>query len=190
MEFNTEEFNLLKNKDKKQFERLFNFYYKDIYNYLLIKTRGDKMISEEILSDTFYSAYKSINTLKGNKYINYWLLRIAFRRLQDYLRKKYKEEKYNEVLYSKDRDNTEIDNKMDKEIQEKEKILIIRTAINNLKENYKKVILLKFFNNMTVIDISKKLNINQEACKSLLRRAKKAFKNEIMKVENKLLELL
>lgn len=58
------------------FERIYNTYFNDVYLYILRLSR-DEHIAEEITSDTFFRAMKSIDGFRGDCDVRVWLCQIA-----------------------------------------------------------------------------------------------------------------
>lgn len=65
---------------------LYEQYQNDIYRYLISITH-DKSLSEDLTSETFLAAIKSIASFKGNSSIKTWLFSIARYKWYEYLRK-------------------------------------------------------------------------------------------------------
>lgn len=68
------------------FEDIYNKYFKDVYLFIY-KLSGDKHIAEDIMSETFMKAIKSIDSFKGNCDIRVWLFQIAKNSYFSHLRK-------------------------------------------------------------------------------------------------------
>lgn len=68
-------------------EELFSENYKDVYRYLYSLCR-DVSLSEDLASETFLEAVKSISGFRGDSDVKTWLFSIARHRWCNYLRKK------------------------------------------------------------------------------------------------------
>ena len=68
-------------------KRLFEEYYMDIYRYLFSLSR-DASLSEDLTSEVFLEAVRSIASFRGRSDIKTWLFSIARHRWFAYLRKK------------------------------------------------------------------------------------------------------
>ncbi len=66
---------------------LFEEYYMDLYRYLFGMCR-DASLTEDLVSETFLEAVKSIVTFRGQSDVKTWLFSIARHRWFGYLRKK------------------------------------------------------------------------------------------------------
>lgn len=58
------------------FEEVYEQYFKDVYLYMVLLSRDEK-IAEEITQETFFKALKSIHQYDGTKDIRAWLFTIA-----------------------------------------------------------------------------------------------------------------
>ncbi|MEF2243904.1 MULTISPECIES: RNA polymerase sigma factor [unclassified Paenibacillus] len=81
----------------KPIEQLYELHKQDIYQYLLSLTRNPTL-SEDLLSETFISAIKSLSSFRGKSSIKTWLFTIARNKWLDHLRSKKHVISYNEQL--------------------------------------------------------------------------------------------
>ena len=68
------------------FEQLYHTYFNDVYLYIR-KLSGDEHIAEEITSDTFLKAMKSIDKFRGDCEVRVWLCQIAKNSYYSYIKK-------------------------------------------------------------------------------------------------------
>lgn len=172
------EFLLLKKGDPDAFEKLYLYFEKLVYTFLLRKTNGNRIASDIIFSDTFYSVYNSLSKLKKNNNIHGWILQIAFRRLNDYLRKEYKERKKEEFIDK----NDFIKNDIADDFIQKEKIVMLNIALETLKPEFQEIIKLKYYENKSQRNIAEHFKIKETTVEGLLSRARKALKKELNKI--------
>lgn len=181
MKFTEEEFKRLRQQDPAIFTKLYTMYKDKIYTYLSIKTKYDKSVIFDILSDTFFSAYKSVPGLKENQNIYNWLLTIANRRFNDYLRKKFREDKHQTAIQN-EIDPIDYSDHVVDDILEKEKKLLIRSALDNLKPEYRDVLKMKYIYEKTQKEISESMNKTVKSVEALLFKGRKALKKEMQKL--------
>ena len=74
----------------KAIEEIYRLYKDDVYKYLISITR-DPNLSEDLLSETFIRAIKSIARFRGESSIKTWLLSIARYTWYDQVRRDKKE---------------------------------------------------------------------------------------------------
>ncbi|ELC8416217.1 sigma-70 family RNA polymerase sigma factor [Clostridium perfringens] len=135
--------------------------------FLYVKDEQDAL---EVIHETVYRAFLNIEKLKKAKFFNTWITRILINVSIDFLKKKGK----NEML---DESTPIIKEKCEISTEEK---LDLYNAIDLLNDNYKTVIIMMYFNDMKIKDISKVMEIPESTVKTYLRRAKQAL-GEILK---------
>ena len=59
-----------------EFEQVYDLYFRDVYRYIL-KLSGSEHVAEEITSDTFFKALRSIGKFRGSCDMRVWLCQIA-----------------------------------------------------------------------------------------------------------------
>ena len=69
-----------------EFEQLYNTYFNDVYLYIL-RLSGNEHTAEEITSDTFFKAMKSIDSFRGECDVRVWLCQIAKNCYYSYIKK-------------------------------------------------------------------------------------------------------
>ena len=135
--------------------------------FLYVKDEQDAL---EVIHETVYRAFLNIEKLKKAKFFNTWITRILINVSIDFLKKKGK----NEML-----DESTPIRKEKCEISTEEK-LDLYNAIDLLNDNYKTVIIMMYFNDMKIKDISKVMETPENTVKTYLRRAKQAL-GEVLK---------
>ena len=176
-----EEYQKLKNRDPDAFQKIFSVYRKHIFNYLKLKVNGNIHTAEDLLSEVFISALENVPGLKDRKKLSSWLLRIANNKFNDYLRKKYREAKYFDKLELETNCGVYEDD-MDTILLNKERIVLLNIALENLKSMHKELIIMKYLNEESVKDIALKIGKTDNAVLAILFRAKKALKKEVIKL--------
>ncbi|MBN1523891.1 MAG: RNA polymerase sigma factor [Spirochaetales bacterium] len=177
--FTEQEFSRFKNRDNGVLEQVFHEYNERLFNYLVIKVNGDTHLAEELLSDTFHSIIVSAPKLKDSKRLYSWMLTIADRRFMDMLRKKYRRRKHEtEAELEQAAGNVHIE----KEYEENEKVIMMQTAMEQLKPVYREILTFKYFDNLPQTEIAKKTGKTESSVESLLFRARNALKKQLEKI--------
>lgn len=172
-----DEFYKLKSGDSQTLTKLYKTYNKLVYNFLIVKTNGNREVAQDIFSDTFHSALLSVSRLRHNTNLKAWLLQIANRRLIDYFRAENTKKKYQELLQSEN-PGSHMHDALDA-LLEKEKTVMFNLALTNIKEKYAYVLTLKYIDKKSVKDIAGKLALKEREVEGLLYRARKKLKKEI-----------
>ena len=69
-----------------EFEQIYTTYFRDVYLYIC-KLSNSEHIAEEITSETFFKAMKSIDSFRGDCNIRVWLCQIAKNCYYSYIKK-------------------------------------------------------------------------------------------------------
>ena len=135
--------------------------------FLYVKDEQDAL---EVIHETVYRAFLNIEKLKKAKFFNTWITRILINVSIDFLKKKGKNQMLDESTpIRKERCEISTEEKLD-----------LYNAIDLLNDNYKTVIIMMYFNDMKIKDISKVMEIPENTVKTYLRRAKQAL-GEVLK---------
>jgi RNA polymerase sigma-70 factor (ECF subfamily) len=131
-----------------------NAFYKLAYSYVKNEANALDMIGEAT-----YSALNALPTLRNSKYMKTWFYRILINTCNQFLRKN------KNIIYEMDLINNIPSTECDRE-----SIIDLHSAISKLKSPYRETIILKYFQQLTIAEISQVLNKNQNTIKSYLRR--------------------
>jgi|SRR6478609_1569351 len=161
----TELVSLLKQRTQAAFTYLYDNYSPALYG-LIVSIVQDKELANDVLQEVFIKIWRQIdqyNPEKGKLFT--WLINISRNASIDMLRSKsYKEQQQNQSL------NPDVYTAAGAINIETDKIGL-RKVINNLKEEYKILIDLAYFQGYTQDEISKVLNIPLGTVKTRLRSA-------------------
>jgi RNA polymerase sigma-70 factor (ECF subfamily) len=163
-------------KDKQAFVKIYNLYVDDIYRFIYFKV-GHKEEAQDITSDVFLKAwnYIALNKIDKSKNLKALFYKIARNTIVDYYRSK-KDTSPLENLENTDLKDIKQDPQALTEIKDDyERILKL---LNNLKEEYKEIIILKHINELSWKEISQTLSKSKGSLRVLLHRATKALEEE------------
>lgn len=147
--------------DKESFGELIKkhkiYLYKIAYSY--VKNEEETL---EIIQECSYRAMLNIKKLKKPEYFKTWITRIVINCSIDFINKnKTTCELSDNIKTDIIQNSISVDEKLD-----------LYNAIDLLRDNYKTVIILKYFNDMTIENISKVMETPENTVKTYLRRAK------------------
>lgn len=166
---------------EKELEQLYNEAYKAVY-WTAMSILKNKEEAEDVVQDTFITAYESYDTLKDKTKAVAWVKKIAANKCLNIVTRRRTVNADDEFL-----ENTEdiSDNFLpDSIVESKEKRKIIMDIINNsLSEETAMTIILFYFNDMSTKEIAERLDIPQGTVLSRLNYAKKKIKKEVEKYE-------
>lgn len=160
--------NRLKNGDRKAFDEIYNLYVNQALRTAYLIT-GNKMDSEDIVQQTFIQCYQTIGQLKDVTKFKSWFFRILTRIA-------WKTNKHKLPCFDKIFDSEYSKSSLDI-VLENEKNQILYHAINSLDTKLKTVIILYYYNELSIKEISDILCIRQGTVKSRLFSARKKLQN-------------
>ncbi len=167
--------------DERAISDFYNAYKKKIQFYI-DKKINSKKDAEEVLQDTFISAFDSLPLFQFNCSLLSWLKVIAHHEVVDFYRKK----KIKTLIFSHfPLLERLVDQALGPELalQEKEAKIKIWLTLKHLSEGYRKILRLKYIDGLTMVEIAEELKITVKAVESRLFRARLAFQKEF--VQNK-----
>ena len=163
-----------KNGDQVAFTFLLNFYWNEVYGFMLKRTENETN-AEDITIETFSKAFDKIANYNSEFQFNTWLIAIAKNVHIDLLRKKKSElfiaitDDENQQAYNiADTSPTAED-----ELITEQNLSQLLQFIKELKPHYQEVIQLRYFQEMSYQEIANKIDEPLNNVKIKLLRAKK-----------------
>lgn len=122
--------------------------------------------SAEVISESIYRAYKNLDTLKNESSFKPWILRIVHNTAVEEIRKNSKVISIEEIAEPAETDTEE--NLTSK--------LTLKSAIERLNQPYRTVVILFYYENLSVSKIAKITGTSISAVKKQLSRARNMLK--------------
>lgn len=146
---------------------LIHLYQKDLYRiaYLHVKNEDTAL---DIVSDTVIKGYEKIHKLREPAYFKTWLIRVLLNTVHDYFRQNH--ETADLTLL----ENTPADTSTKIDLEEK---MDLYHAIDTLPEKYRSVIVLKYYDELKISEISNILSMPEGTIKAYLHQAKQTLRN-------------
>lgn len=144
--------------DEEAFTYLISSKKEQLYRtaFAYVKNKEDAL---DIIQETVYKAYVSIDKLREPKYFNTWITKILINTSITFMKKN------NKIIYLED----ELNYFIDVENNQDEKLDLLN-AIDKLEEKIKRVIILKYLNDLTISDVAKILEIPEGTAKTYLNK--------------------
>lgn len=162
-----------------QFE-IYKLYYKAMFNTALrIVQDGDD--AEDVMQESFLSAFTKLDSFKGEVPFGAWLKRIVINSSLTFVKKKnrlqeVKLEKVEETLKNVDQDE-ENENNIDYVGM---KAKVVTEAMGKLKDNYRTVLNLSLIEGYDNEEIAGIMNISNENCRTTISRAKSRLRKLLL----------
>ena len=153
-----------KNGDNEAFNNLIVEYQEILYKIAKSRLNSEDDICD-VVQNTLISAYKSLNTLKNDKYFKTWLIKILINKCNDF----YIKNNQNVIPFENISNNEEaINNGID-------------YLIENLNKNEQTILTLYYLEGYSEKEISEIMNINYSTIRTNIRRAKEKIAKNLEK---------
>lgn len=156
------------NGDESGFSEIVKEYSKSLL-YFINGFVGNITISEDLMEDVFVELIVYKNRFKGNSSFKTFIFSIARNKAVDYIRKN---KNVNQLDAGRTNDITELEDDIIKAEEKK----ILAKALGNVKSEYKTVLILLYFEEMSYDDIAKILKKNNKQIKNIAYSARKSLK--------------
>ncbi|QED46900.1 sigma-70 family RNA polymerase sigma factor [Cytobacillus dafuensis] len=143
-----------------------------VYSYV-----ENKAIAEDLTQEIFIKCYRSLHTFKGQAQLKTWLWRIAINHCKDFLKSWY-----NRSVISTD-DFSVADSvkkeTVEQSVIQKDEDEMLAFAVMKLPIKYREVILLYYYEELVIKEISAILEVKENTVKTRLRKAKALLKESL-----------
>ncbi|MDR6720805.1 sigma-70 family RNA polymerase sigma factor [Paenibacillus sp. 2003] len=154
--------------DREAFIRLIRDIENSLYNTAKSMLRKEEDVADAI-QETILNAYKSVHTLREPRYFKTWLFRILINECNTMLSRRSLSTAYAEVPSEKREHSSPYDE------------VDMREAVDRLEESKRIVVVLHYFEDLSLRQVADTLNISESAVKMRLTRARQElyqkFKN-------------
>lgn len=172
-----------KNGNKKAFDKLYKLTSNDVW-FTCVSLLKDEENAKDIMQETYITAFLKLNTLKDEEKFCGWLTAIATNKSKNKLKGKVEYQIDDEVLIAE----TETDELMlpEEYINKAEKRKVLLQIIEDtLSFNQYQVVLMFYFNELSIAEIAQALEISEGTVKSRLNSSRAKMKTAIEDYENK-----
>jgi RNA polymerase sigma factor (sigma-70 family) len=167
--------------DQKAYAELMERYKDSIY-FMSLKMVNNKDDAMDLAVDTFAKAFKNLEKFKPDFAFSTWLFRIATNNCIDFIRKKklktysiesFSEENGNDIPFQIKSDALNPEEKSIKNQQAKE----LRMIIDSLPQRYRNLIILRYFDELSYLEIAEQLDLPLGTVKAQMFRARDLLSN-------------
>jgi len=138
--------------------------------YLILKDREE---AEDVVQETFIKVFQKVQTFKENSGLYTWIYTIALNLSRDRLRKKQDMLILEDELVGSNDVESHVEMSIDREVLRKELF-----EINSL---YREILVLFYFEDLSIKEISNLLNEKEGTIKSKLSRGRNILKESLLK---------
>ena len=140
---------------------------------------GDEADANEITQETFIAALRSLKTYQEKKTFKAWLYMIALNLSRSHLRKRKVIERLQNTLGSIFRVETQKQSLPEDDVIRNEKEAILWNELNKLDERHRVVVVLRYFHELPISEISEILSVNEGTIHSRLFTARERLRDAL-----------
>ncbi len=163
--------NGLKSGNEKAYRQIVENYGNKLLRtcYLILKDREE---AEDVVQDTFIKVFQKIHTFREDSELFTWIYTIALNLSRDRLRKKQDLFTLQDELIGNNDLEFIVENNFDKEL--------LRKELFNINALYREVLVLFYFEDFSIKEISDLLNEKEGTIKSKLSRGRNILKEKLL----------
>ncbi|UZD20923.1 sigma-70 family RNA polymerase sigma factor [Algoriphagus halophytocola] len=164
-------------KDQQAYASLMKRYKKAVY-YMILKMIRDADDAEDLTMEAFAKAFKNLHRFKKDYTFSTWLFRIATNNTIDFIRKKKLKTMSLNTTMSDDGGNSvnidveDDDNNPQDEYIKSQRIEMVRIFVDKLPAKYRKLVKLRYFDELSYDEIAKELEKPLGTVKAQLHRSR------------------
>ena len=175
----------LRSGDSAAMEEFYNIYRSRLCTLVLEQVDRDHAITEDLVQETFLAALNSLDKFRGDSQLYTWLRSIALHKINDFYRRKVREPRPKESSPDfdamKQLEQIGNDEPATFTVLESEEIRqSVHQALVDLPQDYQEVLVLKYLEEMPVLEISQVMGRSPKSVEGLLARARKAMRDNLV----------
>ena len=149
--------------DKDEFCEHISLYEKSMY-YVAMSVVRNEADAGDVISEAIYRAYKSLPALKHKRFFKAWILRIVHNTAVEWIRKNARLVQMETIEENIEEQSVHDDLTMK---------VTLKEAVSALKQPYQTVVILFYYENLSVMEIAHITDASVMAVKKQLSRARK-----------------
>jgi RNA polymerase sigma factor (sigma-70 family) len=171
----------VKNGDIDKMGLLYERYNRQLYRFLFNMTR-QKELSEDMVQNIFLRMLKYPDGFIGFGEFKTWMYHIARNAVYDHFRKVKRTPTHYDLTNLEER--IEGDQNSDTRLEKEQELKTLETAMDNLTDENRELLILCRFQELKYHEIAKILNTTEGAIKVRVHRALNQLKTNYLKIEN------
>jgi RNA polymerase sigma factor (sigma-70 family) len=162
-------------------------HYRDTVYYMLLKMTNNPIDAEDLTIEAFGKAFRSMKHYSPDFAFSTWLFKIATNNCIDYIRRRRKISLSLDSTFELE-DGTEMyisvasnDPDPEEELIRQQKMQLMREVVERLKPHYRKLITLRYFDELSYEELAEELDLPLGTVKAQLFRARELLYNFLKK---------
>lgn len=182
--------------DERALETLYNQSVDGLYTFVFYRVGSDASLAEDVVQETFTNALGRIDLYdSGRGSIQSWLCTMSRNVIRDHVRAHKRTQELTAMWDRIDESLAQVFEALDREplsdeiIDRAETRDLVNMTIANLPERYRTALECKYVRGDSVVDLAGKLSVSEDAAKSLLARARRAFRETFLTLCHEMAEV-
>ena len=146
---------------------------------LALSILGDPTEANEIMQETFIAALRALPSYQEKQSLKAWLYTIALNHSRSHLRKRKTLERLRATLNSLFHVETQKQISPEDSVIQNDKKAEVWRALNQLDEPFRLVVVLRYFHQLSIAEISDILSLNEGTIHSRLHTARERLRNAL-----------
>ncbi|HEY6161511.1 MAG TPA: sigma-70 family RNA polymerase sigma factor [Bacteroidia bacterium] len=181
----------LEKGDQKAYAELMDRYRDSVY-FMLLKMVNNKDDADDLTIEAFGKAFKRLHQYTPNFAFSTWLFKIATNNCIDFIRKKKKATfSIDKPMENEEGGEMSVDVRYEgpdpeENIIKKQKVILMRNVVEKLKPRYRRLVELRYFEEMSYEEISTEMDLPLGTVKAQLFRAREFLQALLKDSEGKI----
>jgi len=162
---------------------LYNAYFDRIYSVIFNQVDGDQAVAQDLVQETFLAALKSAGKFRGQSKAYTWLYSIANKKVADFYRHQKRKAKLGTELaniHAVESAQTSDSEPLILSAMESERTQrAVQDVLSSLPLHYRQVLILKYIEEMPVLEISQVMKRSPKSIEGLLTRARRELQAKL-----------
>ncbi|MFC1663673.1 RNA polymerase sigma factor [Patescibacteria group bacterium] len=158
---------------RKKFSKIYDKHIDKIYRFIFLKVSSQE-IAQDLTSEVFLRGWKSFKQKRDIENPTAFLYQIARNLVVDHYREKGK----TRVFSIEYQEITDPRANLEEKAALTSDLNTVQQALTNIKEDYQTVIIWRYLDDLSILEIAEILDKSEEAVRVMLHRALKSLKNE------------
>jgi len=168
----------LRRRDPMAVAELYNTYADRIYSLVFNQVDRNREVAQDIVQETFVAALKSAAKFRGHSKIYTWLCSIANKKVSDFYRRQKRQAKY-QTTKALELDQLGGEALAADAAESGERQEVTRQVLLGLPLHYRQVLILKYVEEMPVLEISQIMGRSPKSIEGLLTRARNELRTKL-----------
>ena len=168
----------LRRRDPIAVTELYNAYADRIYSLVFNQVDRNHEVAQDIVQETFVAALKSAAKFRGQSKVYTWLCSIANKKVSDFYRHQKRQAKY-QTTKALELDQLEGEALASDAVEPEERHEVARQVLFSLPLHYRQVLILKYVEEMPVLEISQIMGRSPKSIEGLLTRARNELRAKL-----------